>query len=199
MKIFYKVLSYLTHPLFLTSYLASLYFVFLSTDHTISITDSAYRSIVINTLVFPLLTVLLLKGLGFIDSIYLRTKRERIIPTIASMTFYFWAYFVARHAPFDHALQVLLLAGFINLILLVLLGILMKPSLHLSSWAVGSLWLLHLCSQGYTIFWGIFFASFVLMILVAIARYKLGAHDSKELLAGLVCGIISMLLSTILI
>ncbi len=166
---------------------------------SLSITNSTYRSVLTNTLLFPLLTVLLLRGLGFIESIYMRTQRERIVPIIASMTFYFWAYFVARHAPFDFPIQLLLLAGFINLIVLILLGIVMKPSLHLSSWTVGSLWLWHLCSQvGYQ-YLGLFMASVIVLILVGVSRYRLGAHTDRELLAGLVSGTASILLSSLFI
>ncbi len=199
MKLFYKVFSYFTHPLFITTLLASIFFIFSSTSEGLAITNNAYRSIMVNTLVFPLLTVLLLKGLGWVDSIYLKTQRERIIPTISSMTFYFWAYFVARHAPFDYALQVLLLSGFINLILIVLVGILMKPSLHVSSWTIASLWLWHQYSLGSEVYLGIFLASIVVLVLVIISRYRLGAHTASELLAGLGSGAVSMILASLLV
>ncbi len=199
MKPFYRLVSYLTHPIFLTSYLVSLFYILSAGPESLGIANFHYRSIVLNTLVFPLLTVLLLRGLGWIDSLYLRTQRERIIPTIASMTFYFWAYFVARHAPFEHALQLLLLAGFINLVLLILLGILMKPSMHTSSWAVASLWLWHLYSAGDASFLAFFMLGILVLIVVSIARMRLGAHTSTEVIAGIVSGTASMMLSTLLI
>ena len=46
---------------------------------------------------FPLVTVLLAKGLGFIDSVYLKTQRDRIIPYIACEIYYFWIAYVLRH------------------------------------------------------------------------------------------------------
>ena len=42
------------------------------------------------------MTVFLLKALGFIESLYLRSQKDRIIPYIASGIFYFWAYTVFR-------------------------------------------------------------------------------------------------------
>ena len=52
-----------------------------------------------NAVAFPLITVLLLKGLGFIQSVFLHTQRDRIIPYITSMTFYFWTQYVLREQP----------------------------------------------------------------------------------------------------
>ncbi len=52
---------------------------------------------VIGTSVFlPFMTVVLLKGLGFIDSIRLETQKERIIPYVACITFFFWSYYVSK-------------------------------------------------------------------------------------------------------
>ena len=48
---------------------------------------------------FPLVTVLLAKGLGFLDSIYLKTQKERIIPYIACGVYYFWMAYVLRNQP----------------------------------------------------------------------------------------------------
>lgn len=50
-----------------------------------------------NNLVFPLLVVLLMKGLGFSPSIYLKTQKERIVPYIASVIFFFWTWNVFNH------------------------------------------------------------------------------------------------------
>ncbi len=200
MKLFFRVFSYLTHPIFLTSFAVSIYFLIKGDNGRISIMSDEYRSIVLNTLVFPLLTVFLLKALGWIESIYLRTQRERIIPIMASMIFYFWAYFVARHVPFDSAIQTLLLAGFTNLILLTLLGIVMKPSLHVSSWSVIALWFWYVYSVGADpLFLTATLFVMVILLLVIIARYSLEAHDDKEILGGLICGVVSMLISALLL
>jgi hypothetical protein len=51
-------------------------------------------TVFVNNFMFPLVVVLLLKGLGFIDSIYLRTQKERIVPYMASIIFFFWTWYV---------------------------------------------------------------------------------------------------------
>src|SRR6185295_9042544 len=53
--------------------------------------------VAVNMIFFPLISVLLLKGVGFIDSIFLKTQKERIIPYIISNIFFFWMYLVFRN------------------------------------------------------------------------------------------------------
>lgn len=50
-----------------------------------------------NSLVLPLLVVVLCKLLGFAGSLYLRTQKERIIPYVACIIFFFWTFYVFRN------------------------------------------------------------------------------------------------------
>ena len=52
--------------------------------------------VALNIVFFPLISVLLLRAVGFIDSLFLRTQKDRIIPYIASGIFFFWAYTVFK-------------------------------------------------------------------------------------------------------
>ena len=56
-------------------------------------------TVINNNVFFPMLVVALLKGLGFSKSIQLSTQKERIVPYIASITFFFWTYYVFRSQP----------------------------------------------------------------------------------------------------
>jgi hypothetical protein len=51
-------------------------------------------TVFVNNFMFPVVVVLLMKGLGFIDSIYLKTQKERIVPYMASVIFFFWTWYV---------------------------------------------------------------------------------------------------------
>ena len=51
------------------------------------------------TVFFPALTVFLLWRLKFADSIFLRTQKERIIPYVATITYFFWAWYVSKNQP----------------------------------------------------------------------------------------------------
>ena len=66
--------------------------------HTNGKTDPILRFFIMYSF-FPLVTVLLAKGLGFLDSIYLKTQKDRIIPYIACGIYYFWMCYVLRNQP----------------------------------------------------------------------------------------------------
>jgi hypothetical protein len=95
-----QIISFLLHPVFLPV------LSFLLLYHTgpenfatknPRVQAQWFSMIVINTVVFPLVLILLLKGLGFIKSIHMKEQRDRVIPLIGIMVFYFWAYLVAKN------------------------------------------------------------------------------------------------------
>ncbi len=97
-----QIFSYLFHPLFIPA-IVTWYLAFIQAGYFTGIPDGEKIYILIrvayNTIFFPAFTIMLLKALGFIDSIFLRTQRERIIPYIATNIFYFWMYLVFRNQP----------------------------------------------------------------------------------------------------
>jgi len=90
-KIFAHLNSYLFHPLFLPLYII-LFLLYLHPTAFTGFSDATKVRVIfiviINLLFFPLLSVLLLKAVGFIDSIFLKTQKDRIIPYIASGIFF---------------------------------------------------------------------------------------------------------------
>ena len=97
-----QLISYIFHPLFVPVYIAwflineqpYLFASFTASDKILTI----IRFFIMYSF-FPLVTVLLAKGLGFLDSVYLRTQKERIIPYIACGIYYFWMCYVLRNQP----------------------------------------------------------------------------------------------------
>src|SRR5450432_4063474 len=99
-RFFAHLFSFLFHPLFIPVY-ATYYLVFI---HPVYF-DGVERGekvwvmlrVAVNIVFFPFVSVLLLKAVGFIDSILLKTKKDRIIPYIISNFFFFWMYLVFRN------------------------------------------------------------------------------------------------------
>ena len=94
--------SYLFHPLFISVYVAAylIYYypyAFARYDDKQKLLTLAFVFSI--TTFFPALTVFLLWRLKFASSIYLRTQKERIIPYVASITYFFWAYYVSKNMP----------------------------------------------------------------------------------------------------
>lgn len=142
---------------------------------------------------FPLVTVLLCKGLGFLDSIYLKTQRDRIIPYIACEIYYFWIAYVLKNQPeIPHELTKLAIAIFLASTFGLLVNIVMKVSMHAISMGIMIAFMVLLAttqSSSFTIFLsiGLFIAG-----VVCTARLILADHDQKEVYTGLLLGIAAM-------
>lgn len=97
LRFFAQVISYIFHPVFIPAYV-TFFLVFIHPAYFVGIAPatkmSFFRSVVINMVFFPLVTVILLKGVGFIDSVFLKTQKDRIIPYITCGIFFFWMYLV---------------------------------------------------------------------------------------------------------
>ena len=94
-RAFAHFISICFHPLVLfigllwTGYLIDPYAFSLSGDHEVAVT--AIMTIAI-LFVIPVVTVLMMKGLGFIKSLRMEDPKERIGPMIASIICYVWFY-----------------------------------------------------------------------------------------------------------
>lgn len=97
-----KFISVLFHPLFVGVMMAA-YLMYIHPTYFTGFHEKAklmkLLTVINNNVFFPLVVVALLKGLGFSDSILLKTQKERIVPYIASITFFFWTYYVFRNQP----------------------------------------------------------------------------------------------------
>lgn len=145
---------------------------------------------------FPLVTVLLSKALGFLDSIYLKTQRERIIPYIACGIYYFWMCYVLRNQPqYSKEVVQLSMAIFIASSIGLLVNIYMKVSMHAISMGILLAFMLMLSftqSGNYTIYLSI---AFLLAGLVCTARFIVSDHTPAEIYSGLLVGLLSQLIA----
>ena len=97
-----KVISILFHPLFVGVMMAA-YLIYFHPTYFLGFSEKSkllkLLTVINNNVFFPMIVVALLKGLGFSKSIQLSSQKERIIPYIASITFFFWTYYVFRTQP----------------------------------------------------------------------------------------------------
>jgi hypothetical protein len=152
---------------------------------------------------FPLITVLLLKGLNFIDSIFLRTQKDRVIPIITSMIWYFWIWNVWRNfnkvkdaGEMPPEVIQFALAAFISTIISLMLNIKLKISLHAIGAGVmlGFVLLLAL-SQGLN--FGIYLSIAIFITgLICTSRFIASDHTQVEVYGGLAAGLMSMLIAS---
>lgn len=149
--------------------------------------------ILINTIMFPVLLMLLLKGLGFIKSIYLREAKERVIPLIGTMVFYFWPYLVAKNVAAPEAARILLLGNFWGIVAVFMITIFFKISMHTAG--VGALlgFAGVLCILSASVALPALLIALAAAVLTGWARYRLGAHSAKELWLGYAVGVVAQL------
>ncbi len=194
-KVFGYAVSVILHPIFIPMYVA----YFLLYIHPGAFTGfSAYDKlktfsiIGINVVLFPLIATLLSKAVGFIDSIQLHTRKDRIIPLIAAGIFFFWAYLVFKE---QHQYPLMLVAFLLGIFLAssagLMANIFFKVSLHgigMGGWL--GFFLALLLNGELHMAWPLALV-IALTGLVATARLMISSHTPREIYYGIVIGILS--------
>ncbi len=185
--------SYLFHPIFIPLYVTWM-LAFIHPNYFVGFSTMGKYKILflvaINAFAFPLITVLLLKGLGFINSIFLKTQKDRIIPYIASMTFFFWTQYVLREQSFVPRILVAFMFGvFISSSAALIANIYHKISMH----AIGMGGMLGLflvvMQQNTMLMTGPLTIALLTTGIVCTSRMIVSDHQPKEIYAGLVVGL----------
>lgn len=194
-----KIISYIFHPLFVPVYL--LWFLIIVQPYLFAGISSLEKSLIvprffIHYIFLPLVSVLLLKGLGFIQSVYLKTQKERIIPYAICMIYYFWMWYVLHNQPeFPGQLVLLSLSVFIASIAGWLANIYIKISMHAISMGVMTAFTLFLAFS-LRLNFGIYISVALLIAgLVCTARFIVSDHSQKEVYGGLMLGFVSQIVA----
>lgn len=189
------IVTYIFHPVFMPLLLAAAllwvapnYFAILTTKQR----NLWLLSIGVTTIFFPLFSVALMKPLGFIISYKMPTAKERTIPLMTSMIFYFWINHVFGHMPGVETpliLRVLLLGNFWAIIAVFMANIFTKVSLHTSGAGimVGLFAVLMIISPVNMLV--PFLAAVVLAGVIGTARMILKAHSPKQIWMGYAIGV----------
>ena len=192
-----RVLSFIFHPLFIPVYVSwfliyvhPIFPAFTARDKGVLLV----RFLVMYS-VFPLATVLLTKGLGFIESIYLRTQKDRIIPYVACGLYYFWMWYVLRNQMFPKELEMFTLAVFLASSGGLLVNSYIKVSMHTISLGVMVTFMLLLAFLSVASFGFYLAVAFLIAGLVGTARLINGDHHPIEIYAGFFVGGLAQLIA----
>ena len=147
-------------------------------------------------IMFPLVSVLLMKALGFISSFQLKTQKDRIIPYVVCMIYYWWMWYVLHNQPqFPNAFVILSFAIFLASIMGLMANINMKVSMHAMAAGIMTAFVM-LLGFSQDINFGIYISiSIWLAGLICTARFIDSDHTPKEIYGGLFIGILSLLLA----
>ncbi|HXD78447.1 MAG TPA: hypothetical protein VN616_11605 [Puia sp.] len=194
-----NVFSYLFHPLFISTYVMA----FLVFGHPMAFSGLDHKTRVLRFLIiltynvlFPLIAVFMMWRLDlFVKSMYLRTEKERIVPYLIAMIFYWWTWYLFKHFPETPSTARHFLTGsFLALVGAFLCNIYYKISIHLV--AMGSaLMFFFLFSFTDDYASGLFLSIAVLITgIVATSRLLVGSHTSFDVWSGLFVGMLAQLI-----
>jgi hypothetical protein len=187
--------SYILHPIFISMY-ATLFYLYCKDD--IFTTQEKYFvlfQILVITIIVPVLFFMLLRSTGHVKSMMLPETSQRLIPLVLQCFLYILLVkrsIVIMRYPELHFF--FLGALFTTILALVLSLFKIKASLHVAAisgftiFAIG----LNIHLQLHNPYWG---ALLILLSgIVTSSRLEMDAHTPKELLIGLVIGVLPQLL-----
>ena len=198
-----KIVSYIIHPIFIPTY----FFVYLIWQFPYGfagITEWQLKMRLFGvfwlTAFFPSFAVFLLWRLKFSDSIFLRTQKERIVPYIITMFFYWWMYYLSRNfTDQPEVLKFFFMGIFIATVAGLILNNYFKISMH--AMGVGGFSTAFVLTSFFYETANGLPVSIALVItgLVCTARIVVSDHSLKEIYAGLFVGIACQLIAYLVV
>lgn len=197
LRIAAKVISYVFHPLFIPTYI----FIFLMYQFPYEfagITEWQMKMRLFGlfwiTAFFPAFAVFLLWRLKFSESIFLRTQKERIVPYIITMFFYWWMYYLSRNFTDQPAVLKFFYMGiFIATVFGLTINNYFKISLHAMA-AGGAMAAIILFAMYYQMPLGVSMSGATIIAgIICTSRFLVSDHTAKEIYTGLFVGIICQL------
>ena len=201
--IFANLISYIFHPLFIPLYVGY-FLMFIHPTYFVGYGSKEKYWLLIRvayTMVFfPIITVLLLKAIGFIESVFLKTQKDRIIPYIACGIYFFWGYLVFRNQPsIPSILTAFTFAVFLSSSVALIANIYFKISMHaIGMGGVMGLFLV-IMNSNTMLMTGPLSLVFLLTGMVCTARLLISNHSDKEIYMGLLVGIACQLVAAVII
>lgn len=190
-----KLVSYVFHPLFMPTYIF-IFLVYLVPYEFAGITEYDLKLKLFGlfwiTAFFPAFAVFLLWRLKFSESIFLRSQKERIVPYVITMIFYWWMYYLSRDPHFDNqpiVLRFFYMGIFASTVAGLILNNYLKISLHAMG-AGGAFAAVILFLYYYKLPMDLALSVTTLITgAICTSRLLVSDHTTKEVYTGLITGI----------
>lgn len=198
MKTISGFISTLFHPLLFPTY-GTLLILSLNPNLFGFYGEGAYRNglwliiVFVLTVVFPAVWILMMRGLGMIDSMKMETPKERIVPFVASLTFYLWTAWMFKanvHMKIEgnQFIFYMMLGACVSVSVAFFMNIFTRVSLHTIG-AGGILGLLLVLIHISTFDLRILFVAAILVAgLIGTAQLILKGHSEPEVVSGYLIG-----------
>lgn len=209
-----RLVSSLFHPIFILNYVLIL--LFLVNPYLFGIQDSKQKgllfiSVFLLSVFFPLFTIVVMKLVGFIDSIEIKDRKERIMPLIITGVFYLWLYVnIRQNSIVPSAFSIFVLGATIALFIAFFINNFSKISLHTVGMGglVAMVFLIrnYFSYQVFYFSFGplgsyaisldlIFFLSIIFAGLVGTSRLHLNAHRKQDVYMGYLVGFLAQVIA----
>lgn len=189
---FFRILSYLLHPIFLPTISVLLLFqlpFYINYKYGPEYRMVIYLLFFINTAILPLLIALFLKNRKIISSLEMSSNKERRLPYLLTTLVYVFTFFFLREVNFPYIYLTFFRSICISLILLFFSAVVnYKLSSHMVGMG-GLCGILSVMAIGFSvdIAWWLYIAVFASGLLGS-ARIYMGAHTVLQLFFGFVLG-----------
>ena len=190
-----KSISFVFHPLIMP--LLGVVFYFSKTPRFIPepVMKAKIFSIVILTIILPILLFFLLKTINKVDSIYLKTTKERLIPLLINSIII--ALILIRVLQPDEIIELYyFFLGILcsNIACLILAFLKIKASIHMIAASGFSMFAMAIGIHYQININGTIALIMIVLGAIATSRLHLKAHSNNELIVGLLVGFVPQLL-----
>jgi len=186
-----KVISVLFHPLIVPT--AGIYILFHTNSYlnyaiTAEFKNAILLLIAICTFVIPTLVTFLLLNKNVINSLEMESSKERVIPYIFTIAFYFLTLYMLNRAPIPPIILKFIVATTISIILAFIINFKWKISAHMIGMGglLGALITVALLLHVYML--PLIVLVFIVAGLLGSARLILNAHTPAQVYLGFVLG-----------
>ncbi len=195
LRFFAQFFSYLFHPLFISTYVIGFLiffhpYAFAGFDPRLKV--FRFLTILVYNTLFPLFAVFLLWRLKLgVESMQLRTMKERILPYLIAMIFYWWTWHVYANLPDIPPVAIhFLLGAFLGVCGAWICNIYYKVSMH--AIAVGGLTMFFFLFSFRDNYASGLYLSMALLVtgLVCTARFLCSDHTPFQIWSGLFIGLL---------
>ena len=200
MKIIAKVISYIFHPLLAPT--IGIYIILNAVSYLSAIPPDAkmwlYILVFVTTFLFPSISLLFLFWQKLITNVEVNDKRERLLPIIITLAFYYLGYYMLGINNVSGLLRAFYLSAIISITLSFFINLFWKISAHMVGiGGIIGLILLISIKQNLNL-------EFILIIGVLLAgiigssRIKLEAHNPLQVIAGFYLGLTTVFITLLL-
>lgn len=196
MQFISKLVSYIFHPLLIPTF--GLILLFNTGSYLSYLPFNAQRAIYIivfiSTFILPLSFMPFFLYTEKISSIFLHKKKERLIPLIITVIFYFFAYYILTNLNAPKIIRLFMFGGTCSVLLALLITYFWKISTH--AMGIGGLLALAIIiSFRLMVDLNLIIMSLILICgIIGTARIYLQAHNPLQVFSGLMLGFLSVFL-----